>query len=186
MSAMMTVIMIVPAVILLLLLLLLRTVVGGWKYRGYQKLPVADPDVAVEDGGEDEEESARDTRLVIPAPYEATYTIASPAAAATMAAAVQRDAAVTSTPISSSRDQVSGYHSGESLPSCKCELYQEMITNFQEIHMKEMKLEKELRELEVNEIAKDFKDSVDQLEDVMIYQSNVIDWQEKEIERLTR
>ena len=182
MSAMMTVIMIVPAVILLLLLLLLRTVVEGWKYRGYQQLPVADPEVAVEDGGEDEEESA----LVIPAPYEATYTIASPAAAATMAAAVQRDAAVTSTPISSSRDQVSGYHSGESLPSCKCELYQEMITNFQEIHMKEMKLEKELRKLEVNEIAKDFKDSVEQLEDVMIYQSNVIDWQEKEIERLTR
>ena len=106
MSAMMTVIMIVPAVILLLLLLLLRTVVGGWKYRGYQQLPVADPEVAVEDGGEDEEESA----LVIPAPYEATYTIASPAAAATMAAAVQRDA-VTSTPISITRE-VSGYSSG--------------------------------------------------------------------------
>ena len=175
--------MIIAITILFALMVFLTVKIAGWRYRGYMQLPVADPDVAVEDGGEDEEESARDTRLVIPAPYEAT--IASPAAAATMAAAVQRDAAVTSTPISSSRE-VSGYHSGESLPSCKCELYQEMITNFQEIHMKEMKLEKELRELEVNEIAKDFKDSVDQLEDVMIYQSNVIDWQEKEIERLTR
>ena len=179
--------MIIAITILFALMVFLTAKITGWRYRGYQQLPVADPDVAVEDGGEeDEEESARDTSLVIPAPYEATYTIASPAAAATMAAAVQRDAAVTSTPISSSRDQVSGYHSGESLPSCKCELYQEMITNFQEIHMKEMKLEKELRKLEVNEIAKDFKDSVEQLEDVMIYQSNVIDWQEKEIERLTR
>ena len=176
--------MIIAITILFALIMFLTMKIVGWRYRGYQQLPVADPEVAVEDGGEDEEESARDTSLVIPAPYEATY--ASPAAAATMAAAVQRDAAVTSTPISSSRDQVSGYHSGESLPSCKCELYQEMITNFQEIHMKEMKLEKELRKLEVNEIAKDFKDSVEQLEDVMIYQSNVIDWQEKEIERLTR
>ena len=172
--------MIIAITILFALIVFLTVKITGWRYRGYRQLPVADPDVAVEDGGEDEEESA----LVIPAPYEAF--IASPAAAATMAAAVQRDAAVTSTPISSSRDQVSGYHSGESLPSCKCELYQEMITNFQEIHMKEMKLEKELRKLEVNEIAKDFKDSVEQLEDVMIYQSNVIDWQEKEIERLTR
>ena len=178
--------MIIAITILFALIVFLTVKIAGWRYRGYMQLPTADPEVAVEDGGEDEEESARDTRLVIPAPYEATYNIASPAAAATMAAAVQRDAAVTSTPISSSRDQVSGYHSGESLPSCKCELYQEMITNFQEIHMKEMKLEKELRELEVNEIAKDFKDSVEQLEDVMIYQSNVIDWQEKEIEKLTR
>ena len=178
--------MIIAITILFALMVVLTVKITGWRYRGYRQLPVADPDVAVEDGGEDEEESARDTRLVIPAPYEATYTIASPAAAATMAAAVQRDAAVTSTPISSITREVSGYHSGESLPSCKCELYQEMITNFQEIHMKEMKLEKELRKLEVNEIAKDFKDSVDQLEDVMIYQSNVIDWQEKEIEKLTR
>ena len=176
--------MIIAITILFALIMFLTMKIAGWRYRGYQQLPTVDPEVAVEDGGEDEEESARDTRLVIPAQYEAT--IASPAAAATMAAAVQRDAAVTSTPISSINREVSGYHSGESLPSCKCELYQEMITNFQEIHMKEMKLEKELRKLEVNEIAKDFKDSVEQLEDVMIYQSNVIDWQEKEIEKLTR
>ena len=113
MPAMMTLMMIVPAVVILLLILILTVkTVAGWRYRGYTRLPVADLEVAVEDGGEDEEESARDTRLVIPAQYEAT--IASPAAAATMAAAVQRDA-VTSTPISTTRE-VSGYHSGESLP----------------------------------------------------------------------
>ena len=166
MSAMMTVMMILPASVMLIVFVILKTV-GGWRYRGYMQLPVADlEEVAVEDGGEDEEESARDTRLVIPALYEAT--IASPAAAATtMAAAVQRDA-VTSTPISTTRE-VSGYHSGESLPSCDCQFY----------HEKEMKLEKAMTELKINDI-------LNQLEDVMMYQSNVIDWQEKEIERLTR
>ena len=116
MSAMMTVMMILPAAVMLIVFVILKTV-GGWRYRGYMQLPVADlEEVAVEDGGEDEEESARDTRLVIPALYEAT--IASPAAAATtMAAAVQRDA-VTSTPISTTRE-VSGYHSGKSLSSCE-------------------------------------------------------------------
>ena len=159
--------MIIAITILFALIMVLTVkIVAGWRYRGYRKLPAVDLDeVAVEDGGEDEEESARDTRLVIPALYEAT--IASPAAAATMAAAVQRDA-VTSTPISTTRE-VSGYHSGESLPSCDCQFY----------HEKEMKLEKAMTELKINDI-------LNQLEDVMMYQSNVIDWQEKEIERLTR
>ena len=102
--------MIIAITILFALIVFLTVKITGWRYRGYMQLPVADPDVAVEDGGDDEEESARDTSLVIPAPYEATYTIASPAAAATMAAAVQRDA-VTSTPISITRE-VSGYSSG--------------------------------------------------------------------------
>ena len=156
--------MIIAITILFALIMVLTVkIVAGWRYRGYRKLPAVDLDeVAVDDGGEDEEESARDTRL--PAQYEAT--IASPAAA-TMAAAVQRDA-VTSTPISTTRE-VSGYHSGESLPSCDCQFY----------HEKEMKLEKAMTELKINDI-------LNQLEDVMMYQSNVIDWQEKEIERLTR
>ena len=169
MSAMMTVMMILPAAVMLIVFVILKTV-GGWRYRGYMQLPVADLEVAVDDGGEDEAESARDTRLVIPAQCEAT--IASPAAAATtMAAAVQRDA-VTSTPISTTRE-VSGYHSGKSLSSCECQFYEELNKKLQT----EMKIERAMKELEVNDI-------INQLETVIVYQENVIVWQDNEIERL--
>ena len=166
MSAMMTVIMIVPAVILLLLLLLLRTVVGGWRYRGYQQLPVADPDVAVEDGGEDEE-SARDTRLVIPAPYEATYTIASPAAAATMAAAVQRDA-VTSTPISITRE-VSGYSTGSGDSESHCPNCERLADEKKdEIERLRMRLQIE-RTKWSTAIEMEKHNLLDELEEILLY-----------------
>ena len=164
MSAMMTVIMILSAVILLLLLL--RTVVGGWKYRGYQKLPVADPDVAVEDGGEDEE-SARDTRLVIPAPYEATYIIASPAAAATMAAAVQRDA-VTSTPISITRE-VSGYSTGSGDSESHCPNCERLADEKKdEIERLRMRLQIE-RTKWSTAIEMEKHNLLDELEEILLY-----------------
>ena len=165
MSAMMTVIMIVPAVILLLLLLLLRTVVGGWRYRGYQQLPVADPDVAVEDGGEDEEESARDSRLVIPAPYEANFT--SPAAAATMAAAVQRDA-VTSTPISITRE-VSGYSTGSGDSESHCPNCERLADEKKdEIERLRMRLQIE-RTKWSTAIEMEKHNLLDELEEILLY-----------------
>ena len=167
MSAMMTVIiMIVPAVILLLLHLL-RTVVGRWRYIGYMQLPTVDPEVAVEDGGEDEEESARDTRLVIPAPYEATYTIASPAAAATMAAAVQRDA-VTSTPISSTRE-VSGYSTGSGDSESHCPNCERLADEKKdEIERLRMRLQIE-RTKWSTAIEMEKHNLLDELEEILLY-----------------
>ena len=158
MSAMMTVMMILPAAVMLIVFVILKTV-GGWRYRGYTRLPVADLEVAVEDGGEDEEESARDTRLVIPAQCEAT--IASPAAATTMAAAVQRDIA---TPISSTRD-VSGYSSGSGDSESHCYNCECLHNEIENLRMR-IKIE---RTKWSTAIEMEKHNLLDELEEILLY-----------------
>ena len=159
--------MIFAITILFALIVFLTVKIAGWRYRGYMQLPTADPEVAVEDGGDDEEESARDTRLVIPAPYEATYTIASPAAAATMAAAVQRDA-VTSTPISITRE-VSGYSTGSGDSESHCPNCERLADEKKdEIERLRMRLQIE-RTKWSTAIEMEKHNLLDELEEILLY-----------------
>ena len=156
--------MIIAITILFALIVFLTVKIAGWRYRGYQQLPTADPEVAVEDGGDDEEESAWDTRLVIPAPYEAT--IASPAAA-TMAAAVQRDA-VTSTPISITRE-VSGYSTGSGDSESHCPNCERLADEKKdEIERLRMRLQIE-RTKWSTAIEMEKHNLLDELEEILLY-----------------
>ena len=183
-SKMIVIIVTVVTFVSVVLLLLMRLREWRSKYYGYRRLPVADQDL--EEGaaaGWSEEEMAADSSSV--ASYEASHNTFNSSPSTTvpdsMAAAVQRDGELTSTPQSQrSSDLDQGYNSRQSSPSssprhCHCRQCAK--------HEKMLKLQEEILIIKDRRI-KDLEKRKKDLEDIIEIRGNIIEIKENMIEVL--